>query len=269
MGIQFSLARDIARVVQGLSIGGLALTLGKQATFVTHGMIENILLQTSFASKDSDGLRLKHGAIVDKEFKATRGLSENKLHRERGCISDTFLFGALGLKVESIDISDYEGADYIYDLNVVKVPPQLVEKYDLICDIGTMEHIFHLPNVFTNLFNMLKIGGVVMHWVPSNNDVDHGFYQISPTLLCDYYLANNYEITQCKVVRVPIDYWSREPWMYAEYSPGCLDYLSYGKADDHGLATLFVARKTKESTAGEIPVQGLYRRMNGWKGNAI
>lgn len=40
---------------------------------------------------------------------------------------------------------------------------------------------------------MLRPGGTVIHIVPCNGWVNHGFYQISPTLMFDYYQAAGFE----------------------------------------------------------------------------
>ncbi|MGA1868173.1 MAG: hypothetical protein ACMUJM_06455 [bacterium] len=67
-------------------------------------------------------------------------------------------------------------------------------RYDLVLDTGTLKHIFETRKVFKHLNMALKEEGYIIQMVPSNNYVDHGFYQFSPTLLADYYACNNYEI---------------------------------------------------------------------------
>jgi hypothetical protein len=46
-------------------------------------------------------------------------------------------FKAIGFKnVDTLDLSDYEGANIIFDLNEDKIPSGLINKYDLIYDGG-------------------------------------------------------------------------------------------------------------------------------------
>ena len=66
-----------------------------------------------------------------------------------------------------MDFSDYEGANIIQDLNTLIKNHDIFEKYDLIIDGGTLEHVFHVPNAFENFFKLLKIGGqfYILHQV--------------------------------------------------------------------------------------------------------
>ena len=73
----------------------------------------------------------------------------------------------------------------------------------MIIDGGTMEHIFHIPNVLNNIYRMLRVGGRIIHISPSSNYVDHGFYSFSPTLFYDFYQTNKFvkkcdkRVTKC------------------------------------------------------------------------
>ena len=89
--------------------------------------------------------------------------------------------------LQALDISDFEGADHIFDLNEDELPERLVSQFDAVFNGGTLEHVFHVPNALTSITRMLRPGGVVVHVLPCNGWVNHGFYQISPTLMFDYY----------------------------------------------------------------------------------
>ncbi|MGA0562248.1 hypothetical protein ACO2RV_07340 [Ancylobacter sp. VNQ12] len=90
------------------------------------------------------------------------------------------LFRYLGASsVEAIDASDYEGADHIHDLND-SVPIALHDKYDVVFDGGTLEHVYNIPNALLNCMKMVKIGGHFISIAVCNNFVGHGFYQFSP-----------------------------------------------------------------------------------------
>ena len=67
----------------------------------------------------------------------------------------------------------------IHDLNL-PVPPELHERYDLIIDGGTLEHVFHVPIAMENCMKMTKTGGHVVIITNINNLVGHGFYHFSP-----------------------------------------------------------------------------------------
>ncbi len=93
-----------------------------------------------------------------------------------------------GSVVDTIDISSYEGANLVHDLNV---PLHLERRYDLIIDGGSLEHIYNVPIALDNLSSLLKVGGKVIHFSPANNQMGHGFYQFSPELFASYYSSIN------------------------------------------------------------------------------
>ena len=84
-------------------------------------------------------------------------------------------------KIDSMDNSDFEGATVIHDLNR-PVPSEMHEKYDLVWDGGTLEHVFNFPAALESAMRMVKIGGHIALHTPANNQCGHGFYQFSPEL---------------------------------------------------------------------------------------
>ena len=100
-------------------------------------------------------------------------------------------FGSV--KVDSYDYSDYEGATFTCDLNK-PLPSNLTGPeylYDTIMDPGSIEHIFNIPQAFKNISDMCKIGGTILHALPTNNYCGHGFWQISPELFFSLYSEDN------------------------------------------------------------------------------
>jgi hypothetical protein len=113
---------------------------------------------------------------------------------EAGCPSDLFrpgapdtgfaepCFRALGAKtVRSMDVSAYEGADFVHDLNQ-PVAADLKERFDLVYDGGTLEHVFNFPTGLKDCMEMARVGGRVFIHTVANNYCGHGFYQFSPEL---------------------------------------------------------------------------------------
>lgn len=96
-------------------------------------------------------------------------------------------FEILGFeKVDSLDFSDFEGANIIQDLGK-PIDPKLHGKYDVVYDGGTCEHVFNLPMAYENAHNLLKPGGVFIGHSPTNNWINHAFYQISPETVFSYW----------------------------------------------------------------------------------
>ncbi len=90
------------------------------------------------------------------------------------------IFTALGASsVDSVDYSDFEGATVVHDLNAT-LPDALKERFDLLFDGGTIEHVFDTPAVLKNYMGMLALNGHLCISTMANNQCGHGFYQYSP-----------------------------------------------------------------------------------------
>ena len=160
----------------------------------------------------------------------------------------------LGLgELQTLDVSAYEGAEIIADLNV-PVPPELKDRFGWIIDGGTMEHVFDIRQGMRNTADMLRAGGRAVHITPSNNYVNHGFVQVSPALYHDYYVANGYEDPRGILIVQPRADILTTAWNLIEY-----DHAAMGGAnsifctEETQMAVYFSARKTPASTSHRIP----------------
>jgi hypothetical protein len=124
-------------------------------------------------------------------------------------------FRSLGATVvDSMDNSDYEGASFVHDANL-PISIEMEEKYDIVCDAGSLEHIFNFPTAIANCMRMVAVGGRLILNTPANNLFGHGFYQFSPELL--YRVLS--EVNGFKVLRmVAVEYGFYRPW-YAVSDP--------------------------------------------------
>jgi hypothetical protein len=88
----------------------------------------------------------------------------------------------LGAEVtDSIDVSDYEGATILHDLNL-PLPAEFHQRYTTVLECGTIEHIFNFPIAIRNCMDLLAVGGRLVCCTVTNNFCGHGFYQFSPEL---------------------------------------------------------------------------------------
>jgi hypothetical protein len=69
-------------------------------------------------------------------------------------------------------------------------------KFDLVIDAGTIEHCFNIGQAIINAANAVNEGGAIFH-TPPMSMVNHGFYNISPTLLFDFYMQNGWNVEFC------------------------------------------------------------------------
>ena len=92
------------------------------------------------------------------------------------------VFKSLGARnVWSLDASAFEGAEFVHDLNK-PIGAELREKFDLVYDGGTLEHVFNFPVALQNCMEMLRVGGRLFIHTVTNSYCGHGFYQFSPEL---------------------------------------------------------------------------------------
>lgn len=90
--------------------------------------------------------------------------------------------------IDVYDISEFEGANKVCDFGK---PVSESEIYDTFIDFGSSEHIFEISQSFKNIIKLTKIGGMIIHNLPTDNGCGHGFYQISPELFFSLYSEKN------------------------------------------------------------------------------
>lgn len=91
-------------------------------------------------------------------------------------------FKCLGAKqVDGLDVSDFEGARFVHDLNQ-PISPELKERFGVVYDGGSLEHVFNFPVALKNCLEMVRVGGRFFTHTSANNWCGHGFYQFSPEL---------------------------------------------------------------------------------------
>ncbi len=130
-------------------------------------------------------------------FKSSEETS--RLMKEKGGYAEPLL-GMLGAEgIDSLDYSDYEGANILHDMNL-PIPAELKEKYSLVLESGSLEHIFNFPVSIANCMEMTAKDGHLIIITPVNNIMGHGFYQFSPEI---FYRVlnerNGFEISQMLV----------------------------------------------------------------------
>ena len=73
------------------------------------------------------------------------------------------------------------------------MPEELVGRYRLVLDLGTLEHCFNIGQGMMNAAQAVVPGGYVVHTNPMSM-FNHGFYNLNPTFYYDFYTQNGFEI---------------------------------------------------------------------------
>jgi SAM-dependent methyltransferase len=221
---------------------GSVVTLGRQHVYVTALEFTEMALQHN--------VRLKSIPV--------------ELHREptlanRGFVSDDWLLKSLGFdEVVRVDVSDYESSDLIFDLNDPQTPPSLLNRFDLVLDSGTLEHVFDFAAGLRHCVRMVRPNGRVIHLTPSSNCVEHGFYSVSPTLYADYYSASGFTIDRVWLCEIPLDL-PRGIWNVFDYANSSERFISLGQLSDKIWFTFSIAT-AGQSVSPKTPQQWIYTK---------
>lgn len=118
--------------------------------------------------------------------------------------ADEFLTRFLDVReLQSLDHSTYEGAAITHDLNA-PLPASLHERFDVVIDSGTIEHVFNLPAAIASCMQLVRRGGTLFLSSPANNMCGHGFYQFSPELFFRLFKnANGFSLARLVLVTHP------------------------------------------------------------------
>jgi SAM-dependent methyltransferase len=112
------------------------------------------------------------------------------LLKENNGYAEPFLEMLGATEICSFDAADYENATYIHDFNL-PIDESLKNRFTLVLDGGSLEHIFNFPIAIKNCMEMVKVGGHFLCTTPANNFLGHGFYQFSPDLFFRMFNAMN------------------------------------------------------------------------------
>ena len=219
---------------------GSIVTLGRQHVYVTA--------DETVAMASEQGVRL---ASIPVELHRERSLSK------QGFVSDDWLLKSLGFdEIVRVDYSGYESSEVIFDLNNSETPQALLNRFDLVLDSGTLEHVFDIAAGLRHCVRMVRSNGRVIHLTPSSNCVEHGFYSVSPTLFADFYAASGFAVNRVWLCECPIDL-PRGVWQIYDYATASERFISLGQLSDKIWFTFSVAT-AGQSVAPKIPQQWIY-----------
>lgn len=160
------------------------------------------------------------------------------------------LFRSWGAEVFVCDLIAWGGEDFLLDLNQ-PIPAELVGRFDVVVDPGTLEHCFNIAQAFQNIATLLRPGGVVFHHTPIAFP-NHGFWSISPTTFYDFYESQGFKLGTSYAWRGMADGEGLVPYLRR------IDPFKIG--DDYPAPSLgsFVFRKWNEPVNARYPVQRCY-----------
>jgi hypothetical protein len=152
-------------------------------------------VQEIYARGEEDYIRsfIQYFSDRDSRLKPAGGYSEAEVARlaDRGYAGE--LLVASGFKYHSLDI--FEGYNTIlFDLNIHEPLQEMFEKFDLVTNLGTTEHIINQYQSMRTIHQLTKQGGLIYHDLPMSGYHMHGYFSYNPLLFQHLAMANGYEI---------------------------------------------------------------------------
>jgi SAM-dependent methyltransferase len=107
------------------------------------------------------------------------------------------LYRRLGFQgYTAIDFIDDRDDVRMFDLNQdIDRAYGFTETFDLVTNLGTLEHCFDQAAGFRNMHRMTKPGGYMLQCLPVAGHVNHGFFNYHPRLMAEIAIANDYELS--------------------------------------------------------------------------
>ena len=226
------------------NISGDLLLLGRQMVFMTPDEAQQLV--------ESLGVKIQPDARIEYD-KTPHG-------RERNFISDVSFFSLFTrATVKASDVTDYEGADIIFDLSG-EIPAGTIGAFDFIYNGSVLDNVFDPAACMRNISRMLKPQGVVLHY----EGVAHfgaAYLKFSADWFFDYYALN--EFADAQIYLCAFEHVHRAAWSVYQWDAFVRDgeelRFTPPIAFPGEVVVVVVAEKSPSATATGTPIQNMYR----------
>ena len=103
------------------------------------------------------------------------------------------LMSACGFKYCALDIFDADNT-ILFDLNIHEPGDELFQKFDLVTNFGTTEHVINQFQSMKTVHDLTKLGGIIYHDVPMSGYYYHGYFSYNPLFFFHLAAANDYKL---------------------------------------------------------------------------
>ena len=235
--IEYSLIRSLRRDAR-LPLGGEVLELGQANWYGDVGVSD---LRQDIETYAPPAARGDLGRRLD----AVLAADEPSLFDLARIFWDVFLQPA------SMTAIDFHGTAEALKLDL-NGPVDLGRRFDLVMNLGTIEHVFNVAEAVRTVHEHCRPGGLMLHGMPLSGWLEHGFYSFNSTFYFDLAQANDYAV---------------EVALYTEWEPLRIVPLADREsirrlADRDGIgpnSLLYVLlRRPSNEAPFRIPMQGYY-----------
>lgn len=244
-------------------ITGVFLTIGRQTIGLTAIQCDALLQRY--------GIEKRPGAEYKIDGQTTGYAPENAY------VSQESFFGAFcDAKVESIDVTNYENADIVHDLQD-DLPTEYHGYADFVLNGSCLDNIFDPAAAIKNMSRLLKSGGRIYHFEQGNAHAT-AYLKYSADWFFDYYAINNFEDCKTYIVdspntvdvptigAIPAGLKRRSPFTAVVYNFNPYVETPNGAGYDCSSIEAFsryeihcIAEKKEDSTEDRKPIQKHYR----------
>jgi SAM-dependent methyltransferase len=168
---------------------------------------------------------------------------------ERSYTPKLFYYG-MGFKhYQCIDLDGRHSA-LKFDLNKdISKEYDFRQTFNLVTNHGTSEHCFNQTMVFQNIHNLCSPGGIMLHVLPFQGYLNHGFFNYQPCFFRYLAEANNYRLIG---LYLNIDSTVGD---ISTYSDELMNHLTLMP---NSTMALFVVLQKQEDDVFHLPVDGKY-----------
>ena len=236
-------------------ISGDLLTIGRQSVLLTQKAAERLI--------KAEGVALRPECKIEIDHSTVWGVPDT--------VNDRSFFSMFSdATLRALDVSDYEGADIVHDLNK-PLPEKLNGIADFIFNGSVLDDLFDPALALRSLTAMLRPGGRIMQ-MESGSQHGGAFLAYSAEWFWDYYAINNF--ADCKVFLVAHQKHEFQKWTIWEWQPFFPDgeglHYSEQRPNRTGeIRICVIAEKGPNSTADRTPIRANYRRLHNDKTEQI
>jgi hypothetical protein len=248
MGLLPQVTRLMLREHNRKPIAGKFLFVARQTTYTTEAQAARLLEQEGVPLNES------RKVVIDADTRATKA-SQGEYITDASLLS--FFSTA---SVESLDLSAYENAAIICDLNK-PAPTDLHQRFDFIYNGSCLDNVFNPAQAVINLSSMLSTGGRILH-LEHGTRLNNPYLQFNPAWFLDYYTLNCFR--RCDVFVAAFkrleSAWTLFKWS-PHLPPNHVTKADWGfmLPDINHFMVLVLAERSEYSTTDRIPTQAQYR----------
>jgi SAM-dependent methyltransferase len=162
-------------------------------------------------------------------------------------------------RFHALDVSEYEGADIIHDLNQ-PLPEELVGCADFVFDGSCLDNIFDVGNAMRCLSRLLRPGGRIV-LMEHGTAIQGALMTFSPEWFFNFFAANDY--ADCQVYLGLFPFGMRKEWWLCLWEPFDADDNPVPATPMCGdFVNVVIAEKGPASNDSRVPIQAQYRLMH-------